>query len=124
MNKLCIRVFADVEQIKHCKVEITRVAPSITMVAKALSLSGNEIRLKILFLLHKESKLCPCDMSDILDMTVPAISQHLKKLREGGLVVSEKVGQTIFYSLKMENLKVIAPILDSLVSTDQKSTVS
>lgn len=94
------------------------------MVAKALSLSGNEIRLKILFLLHKESKLCPCDMSDILDMTVPAISQHLKKLREGGLVVSEKVGQTIFYSLKMENLKVIAPILDSLVSTDQKSTVS
>ena len=124
MTKSCIRVFADVAQIKQCKTEIDRVAPTIASIARALSLSGNEVRLKILYLLSKESQLCPCDLSDILGMTVPAISQHLKKLREGGLVVSEKVGQTVFYSLHKENLNVINPILDSLAITEQKSTVS
>lgn len=124
MSKSCIRVFADVEQIQQCKIEIDRVKPSIASVANALSLSGNEVRLKILYLLSRESKLCPCDLSDILEMTVPAISQHLKKLREGGLVTSEKVGQTVFYSLHEENLKVINPILKSLALSEQKSTAS
>ncbi len=123
MSKSCIRVFADVEQIKQCKEEIHRVAPSITTAAKALSLSGNEVRLKILYLLSKETKLCPCDLSDILEMTVPAISQHLKKLREGGLVTSEKVGQTVFYSLIEDSIQVIRPVLDSLFINNKKEPI-
>ena len=124
MSKSCIRVFADVEQIQQCKEEINKVTPSITTVAKALSLSGNEVRLKILYLLSKETKLCPCDLSDILEMTVPAISQHLKKLREGGLVTSEKVGQTVFYSLVEDNIQVIKRVLKSLFDNNKKEPVS
>ncbi|GAB3343268.1 hypothetical protein GCM10027429_33640 [Marivirga atlantica] len=124
MSKSCIRVFADVKQIQQCKEEINKVAPSIAIVAKALSLSGNEVRLKILYLLSKETKLCPCDLSDILEMTVPAISQHLKKLREGGLVTSEKVGQTVFYSLVEDNIQVIKPVLKSLFDNNKKEPVS
>jgi DNA-binding transcriptional ArsR family regulator len=124
MTKSCIRVFADVEQIKQCKNEIAKVEHSISTVSRTLSLAGNEVRLKILYLLNKETKLCPCDLSDILGMTVPAVSQHLKKLREGGLVVSEKIGQTVFYSLCHENLLVIKPILKNLALEHQKSSIS
>lgn len=124
MTKSCIRVFADVEQIKQCKNEISKVKPTLTAIARALSLSGNEGRLKILYLLSRETKLCPCDLSDILGMIVPAVSQHLKKLRGGGLVVSERVGQTVFYALHQERLQVINPILESLSPEHQKSPVS
>lgn len=124
MTKSCIRVFADVAQIQQCKTEIDRVEPTIAFIARALSLSGNEVRLKILYLLNKESQLCPCDLSDILSMTVPAISQHLKKLREGGLVVSEKVGQTVFYSLVHENIEILKPVLETLSKQNEKTIVS
>jgi len=98
-NNSCIRVFADIDQINACKKRLKQVEDSIQKLSKPLSLAGNDVRLKILFLLFEQQKLCVCDLSDILNMTIPAISQHLKKLREGGIVQLEKVAQTIFYSL-------------------------
>lgn len=111
MTKSCIRVYADIEQINQCKKELEQVDDSVSQIAKVLDLAGNEVRLKILYVLKKESKMCPCDLSDILTMTVPAISQHLRKLKDAGLVVSNKVGQTIFYSIKEKNDLILDPIL-------------
>ncbi|WP_286745806.1 metalloregulator ArsR/SmtB family transcription factor [Roseivirga sp. UBA1976] len=116
MTKTCIRVYADVEQINQCKQDIEKVEESVSQIAKALNLAGNEVRLKILFLLEKESKMCPCDLSDILNMTVPAISQHLRKLKDAGLVETKKVGQTIFYSISESNTNILNPIFKLLVS--------
>lgn len=88
----------------------------VRLLASALSLAGNEVRLKILFLLKEEGELCPCDISDILAMTIPAISQHLRKLKEGGLVTTKKTGQTIFYALTSEAEKLLQPHFDSLTN--------
>jgi DNA-binding transcriptional ArsR family regulator len=123
MTNKCIRVFADVEQIKQCKEGLTNVEQPLSRLAKVLDLAGNEVRLKILYLLNKESELCPCDLSDILNMTVPAVSQHLRKLKDGGLVTNNKVGQTVFYSLIKESREVIQ-LLESLSIQNQKETVS
>jgi len=114
MTKSCIRVYADVEQINQCKQDIEKVDAAVSKLAKALDLAGNEVRLKILFLLDKESKMCPCDLSDILSMTVSAISQHLKKLKDARLVESKKVGQTIFYSITKSSNPILNPILTLL----------
>jgi len=81
-----------------------------------LSLAGNEVRLKILFLLEEEGELCPCDLADILGMSVPAVSQHLRKLKDGGVVVTRRDGQTIFYSLKSENLNLLKPLFKHIVN--------
>ena len=116
MTKTCIRVYADVDQINQCKQDIEKVEESVSRLAKALNLAGNEVRLKILFLLEKESKMCPCDLSDILNMTVPAISQHLRKLKDAGLVETKKVGQTIFYSITESNTNILNPIFKLLES--------
>ena len=75
-----------------------------------LALAGNGVRLKILYLLSEETELCPCDLADILEMTVPAISQHLRKLKDAKIVKTRKEGQTIFYALKGDHLPIIEPL--------------
>jgi ArsR family transcriptional regulator, lead/cadmium/zinc/bismuth-responsive transcriptional repressor len=122
MTKTCIRVYADAQQIIQCKQDIEKVENTINQIARTLNLAGNEVRLKILFLLEKESKMCPCDLSDILGMTVPAISQHLRKLKDAGLVETNKVGQTIFYSISESNNLILNPILE-LLTSEKESTI-
>ena len=114
MTKSCIRVYADVEQIKQCRKDIEKVDKAVSRLSRALNLAGNEVRLKILFLLDKEAKMCPCDLSDILGMTLPAISQHLRKLKDAGMVETNKVGQTIFYSISETNDLILNPIFKLL----------
>lgn len=103
----CIRLYADPVQIKACKEKIENTSEAFTTMASVLALAGNEVRLKILYLLEEENELCPCDMSDILGMSIPAISQHLRKMKDGNIIQARKEGQTIFYSLKPEHLKML-----------------
>lgn len=105
----CIRVLADPTQIKDCKEKIKANEKSFEQLSGVLALAGNDVRLKILYLMEEEKELCPCDMSDILGMSIPAVSQHLRKLKDGNVVETRKVGQTIFYSLKAEHLKILKP---------------
>ena len=81
-NDTCIRLQADKIQIKNCREKLKANSKSFLQLGQILSLAGNEVRLKILFLLEEENELCPCDLSDILGMSIPAISQHLRKLKD------------------------------------------
>ena len=116
----CIRVLADPVQIADCKSSLEGLEWPIGTISRALGLAGNEVRLKMMYLLLREEEMCPCDLSDALGMTVPAISQHLRKLRDGGLVFDRKVGQTIFYSLNEDETQIIRPLLDELLMLDKK----
>lgn len=116
MSKGCIRVYADQQQIDDCKKQLEWRDLQFKQLSQSLNLAGNEVRLKILFLLHEEEKMCPCDLSDILEMTVPAISQHLRKLKDARLVSHDRVGQTIFYSLDSKSANVIRSILGLLTN--------
>ena len=98
-DNTCIRILADVNQIKACKEDINSLQDEFKTYSNILNLAGNEVRLKILYLIYTEEQMCVCDLSDVLHMKVPAISQHLRKLKDGGLVIDKKVGQTIFYSI-------------------------
>ncbi len=124
MGNTCIRVLADPVQIKECKETLSRLEEQLDLTTKIFNLAGNAARLKILFLLHKEGEMCPCDLSDILDISVGGVSQHLRKLKDGGLVKDKKVGQTVFYSLVEANLEIIKPVLESLSIQNQKELTS
>lgn len=110
MGNTCIRLQADIGQIKSCREKLKANSKSFLQLGQILSLAGNEVRLKILFLLEVENELCPCDLSDILGMSIPAISQHLRKLKDGNIIEARKDGQTIFYSLRNEHLKILRPL--------------
>lgn len=103
----CIRLFADQEQIQFCKELLKKNRIAFTNLTQIYALAGNEARLKILYLLGQQKELCPCDLSDILQMTVPAVSQHLRKLKDANLVHIRKSGQTIFYSIVPSQIETI-----------------
>lgn len=119
-NNTCIRLFADLEQINNCKDKLKVAQKSFNQLSNILALAGNEARLKILYLLEEEKELCPCDLADILSMSVPAVSQHLRKLKDGNIVETRKEGQTIYYSLTKENLKILKPFFKHINIQTQK----
>ena len=120
----CIRLFADQEQIASCKGKLRTAQKSFSSLSNILALAGNEVRLKIIYLLEEEKELCPCDLADILGMTIPAVSQHLRKLKDGNIVETRKEGQTIYYSLIQENLKILKPFFKHInVQTQKLETV-
>ncbi|WP_134089039.1 metalloregulator ArsR/SmtB family transcription factor [Olivibacter sp. XZL3] len=120
-KNICIREYANPEQINGCREKITANEKSFAQLSGILSLAGNEVRLKILYLLENERELCPCDLSDILGMSIPAISQHLRKMRDGNIIQSRKTGQTIFYSLRVEHLKLLRPFFRTINQINLKT---
>ena len=113
-KQICIRLEADARQIMDCRSSIAELDSSLSFVSEVLNLAGNKVRLQILFLLQREERLCVCDLSDILQMNVSAISQHLRKLKDRDLVYATKEAQTIFYALNKDKLTTLSPILDLL----------
>lgn len=110
----CIRDCADINQLNRCQTVLSEIQSELERKAKILNLAGNEVRLKILFLLNMEKTMCPCDLSDVLEMTIPAVSQHLKKLKDANLITSKKKGQTIFYSINETEASLLLPIIETL----------
>ncbi|WP_326692324.1 metalloregulator ArsR/SmtB family transcription factor [Streptomyces sp. NBC_01795] len=45
---------------------------------------------------HPDGEVCVCDLGD-LGVGQPTVSHHLKKLRDAGLVVSERRGTWVYY---------------------------
>lgn len=113
-NNSCIRQQADIEQINRCRDTVSDLNESFEYLANGLSLVGNNVRLKILYLLFEEKRLCVCDLSDILGMNISAISQHLRKMKDRNLIVTEREAQTIFYSLTIEYEKLLHPFFKIL----------
>ncbi|MFQ5447876.1 MAG: ArsR/SmtB family transcription factor [Saprospiraceae bacterium] len=109
-SNVCIRTCRDEGQIYRCRQHVKDLTAPVKDLAGALSLASNEVRMKTLLLLAEEHSLCVCDLSEILGMTVPAVSQHLKKLRKGGLVFTEQDGVTIYYHISA----TAKPLLNTL----------
>ncbi|MHB0938091.1 MAG: ArsR/SmtB family transcription factor [Armatimonadota bacterium] len=68
---------------------------------KALS---DETRAKILFCLSR-AELCVCDVASIMEMSVQAVSHHLRLLRAMNLVKNRKDGKLVYYSLDDEHVE-------------------
>lgn len=113
-NNSCIRQQADVKQIQRCKDRVSELTDTFNFLSNGLELASNNVRLKILYLLYIEKRLCVCDLSDILRITVSAVSQHLRKLKDRRLIKTDREAQTIFYSLTKEYERVLNPLFTIL----------
>ena len=67
---------------------------------------SDKTRIKILYYLLN-AELCVCDMASLLDMNSPAVSHHLRILKQSKLVKSKKVGKEAIYSLADEHVEKI-----------------
>jgi DNA-binding transcriptional ArsR family regulator len=110
----CTRVEANQEQLQNCMETLDKMEGSFQKMTKLLSIAGNDVRLKILFLLNTENELCPCDLADILKMSVPAISQHIRKIKDAGIISSRRDGQTLYYSLNRDETEIFSSIFEAI----------
>lgn len=67
--------------------------------AAFLRLLSNENRLLILCLLIQHKELSAGELNESLTLTQPALSQHLSKLREEGLITFRREAQTLYYRI-------------------------
>ncbi|MEK4510814.1 ArsR/SmtB family transcription factor [Paenibacillus sp. FSL K6-2524] len=75
---------------------------TIEEMAEQFKLLGDKTRLKIVSILYQK-EMCVCHLVELLETTQPNISQHLRKLKDAGLVQEERRGQWIYYSLHIED---------------------
>lgn len=73
--------------------------PAFEEHSNLLNLAGNSTRLKLLYLLENMNEVSVSDLSELLGVSVSAVSQHLSKLRAYGLVAYRRDAQTMFYRL-------------------------
>jgi ArsR family transcriptional regulator len=75
-------------------------ASALADVMRALS---DPTRVQMIHILRNATQpVCVCDFNAVFDLGQPTISHHLARLRDAGLVESEKVGLWAFYSLRMD----------------------
>jgi DNA-binding transcriptional ArsR family regulator len=68
--------------------------------ARFFKVLGDEVRLRMLWLLFNERELCVCDFVEVLDVTQSKASRHLITLKHAGLVADRRAGLWSHYSLK------------------------
>ncbi|NRF91085.1 winged helix-turn-helix transcriptional regulator [Paenibacillus frigoriresistens] len=91
----------------------------IEKVADVCKLLGDKMRLTILSLL-KERELCVCEIVEIMNTSQPNVSQHMRKLKDGGLVKEAKKGQWVYYSLNIDDKPYLHELFQHLPSQKQK----
>ncbi|WP_353951315.1 metalloregulator ArsR/SmtB family transcription factor [Knoellia sp. S7-12] len=73
---------------------------------------GDPVRLRLLSNIASSpsGEACVCDIQDV-GVSQPTVSHHLKKLREAGLLLSERRGHWVYYRVAPGALAVMAQLL-------------
>ncbi len=83
--------------------------------AKYAKAMGHPIRLYIMELLSKQSCCYSGDLSEDLPIAKSTLSQHLKELKEAGLIQGEIEAPKIRYCINRENWKDALNLLNSFL---------
>ena len=89
----------------------TKRASDIATVMRALA---DPTRVQMVHMLKAATEpVCVCDFNAVFDLGQPTVSHHLAKLRDAGLVASQKRGIWGFYSLRQD----LSPTAREVVAT-------
>lgn len=97
---------ADICEVVHPRTETGALKEKLLEVAglsEIFKVLGDETRTRVLYLLA-HGELCTCDLAEVLEMSLPAVSHHLRLLRMVRLVKSRREGKNVFYSLADEHI--------------------
>ncbi|MGW0658372.1 ArsR/SmtB family transcription factor [Streptodolium elevatio] len=85
-------------------------ADRVAAMFKAL---GDPVRLRLFSQIasHAGGEACVCDIQDV-GVSQPTVSHHLKKLRDAGLVTSERRGSWVYYRVAPSVVAALAGVLE------------
>lgn len=76
------------------KIEITSDQERLARIAKAL---GHPTRVAIMYFLAQREECFFGDIAEVLNIAKPTVSQHLKELKEAGLIQGEVMAPKVKY---------------------------
>jgi DNA-binding transcriptional ArsR family regulator len=82
--------------------------------AGLLKLLANENRLLILCRLALKGEMSVTDLAEAVKLSQSALSQHLAKMREEGLLATRREAQTVFYRIADPNAARVLAFLKSM----------
>ena len=88
-------------------------SPDYARAAQVEAALAEPHRLSLLMLLSVRPA-CVCELVDLLPLSQPAVSQHLRRLREAGLLQEQKQGRFVVYALSDELPPHVQLLLASL----------
>jgi ArsR family transcriptional regulator len=73
---------------------------------------GDPVRVRLFSLVasYQGGEACVCDISDV-GVSQPTVSHHLRKLREAGLLTSERRGTWVYYRVEPSVLAAMGRLL-------------
>ncbi|MGC4910006.1 ArsR/SmtB family transcription factor [Streptomyces cyaneofuscatus] len=80
--------------------------------ARMFKALGDPVRLRLFSAVasHEGGEACVCDISDV-GVSQPTVSHHLKKLKEAGLLTSERRGTWVYYRVEPSVLAAMGQLL-------------
>jgi DNA-binding transcriptional ArsR family regulator len=75
---------------------------------------ADPVRLRVVDTLGHRGPMTPSELAAHLRLAPSLLSNHLKRLRDGGIVSVERHGRVAVYSLADEGLQVLLPVLDRI----------
>jgi ArsR family transcriptional regulator len=96
----------------NTKEVISEEQKAMARFAKAM---GHPIRMYVLDLLSKQTCCYSGDLTEVLPIAKSTLSQHLKELKDAGLIQGEIEGPKIKYCLNQENWKVAQSLFQSFL---------
>lgn len=84
--------------------------------ASLLKALAHKTRIQILERLKSEEELCVCHIYEDLELEQSNVSQHLKILKDKGILTSRKDGLKVMYSVRYKEIYTILDLVKDILS--------
>lgn len=83
---------------------------------------SDQTRLDILRLVVAKNSICVCELTEQLELSQPKISRHLALLRNLSILLDERKGQWVYYSLNPDLPEWAKSVLSVISNQDGDKT--
>ncbi len=98
-----LKLMLEDKDVKDNKILLASLSDDIKLKSNFSFILSDPTRVKILFLLKLNKELCVTDLSNILGISMGAVSHQLSLMEQSGCVYSVKMGQMVCYLLNKKN---------------------
>jgi ArsR family transcriptional regulator len=92
---------------------------SLKEISRVFAKLSHPIRLELVLKLM-ENKCCVKEIGEIFDIPQPSVSQHLKQLREAGIVVDQRKGNNVNYCIEDEWIIELVKAIKNMTNIKKK----
>ncbi len=117
MNPKIVRTFTNIFVIHRMKTieKTTYFTQQQEQAARFAKAMGHPVRIAILQLLSSQSCCYHGDMADELPIAKSTLSQHLKELKEAGLIKGDITPPTTKYCINQDNWELAKELINSVL---------